>query len=78
MPKVYVACEGTVSEHCEFDRVPAPGEVIELAEGTLVQVTGVTHTPHRAGVSAVLSAGKIESTARCRSARSDIEAALGS
>ena len=77
MPKVYVACEGASSEHCELDRVPTPGEVIELADGSLVQVTGVTHTPHRAEVCAVLSAGKIESAARCRAARGNIEAAVG-
>jgi len=76
MPTVFVKARGCQPEHCYVDRVPVPGEVIELSDGTIAQVTTVTHTPYRQGLAAVLGGGLVENPGRVKAEIDRIHEAL--
>lgn len=64
MPTISVQSQGRFPVSCDVDRVPYAGEIVELVDGTLVQVIGVTLTPYRRDLAAVIHAGVIEDPAR--------------
>lgn len=76
MATVFLHGPGCTAEHLYLDRIPVPGEVIELSDGTLAQVTGTTFTPHRQGLDAVLGVGAVESQGRIQAEAERIKMAV--